>query len=532
MVVLLSFAMSEQEKFTWPELPYHRFVLQSNNADAEDRILAAQQIHAGVMHGVGGSSLNAMAPIDLALELIHELCVILGRNTPDLLAREIVWKIAHIFHKGTDTRYMKPDTRWGLLRTTVERALQEETIRSCVRHWVQLTLQEGTKKEFASSLSHARTISGIAGDELSPKRREEIKAAEIRYWEHGRMRHVEKEEQSLFDEQLREHGKVPVSYLADCIGENDFVCIDNSGKGTVLEGLNFLANVAGPLAATGLKRVAVPIPFTMQDRLADAIKRNDASALKTLLIEGGYALHMLHEQQDTAALNAYSEKHLEALQAVHEHLQIVCTGCDLRLAQDGGNALDQQITRLVPLLQRGEPILYFSCVPFVSTSFTKSRSHLTSIHASWPCSTELSLPFMVARACGEQRKLKTFCIQLAEAWHFDESFDVAKALALAFEEFGEKNDAESKLRDFTPRIHTPPYRIRRSVGIDVEKTLLKNKRLNNYQETFGDAYNGLIILAHNNGNDDRDPGHIHQILPNDAEEMNDDALRTGVLIEM
>ncbi len=524
--------MPEQQKFSWPELPYHRSVLQSEDSDAEYRVLAAQQIHAGVMHGVGGNSRNAKAPRQLAQDLTRELCTILGRDTPDLLAREIVWQVAHIFHEGTDARYVKPDKRDQLLSAAVEKELQQDAIRSRVRHWVQQTLQEGTKKEFGSSLTHARTISGTADIELTTERQEEIRAAELLYWEDRNMHHVGKSEQSLFDEQLREHGEVPVSYLADRIGDHDLVCIDNSSKGTVLEGVSFLASAAEPLAAGGLKRVAVPIPFTMQDRLSDAIRKNDVDELKALLIEGDYALHMLHERQGTAALHSYSESLLEALQEVSEHLQIVCTGCDLRLEQDGGNALDQQVNRLVPMLQRGESVLYFACVPFASTSFSKSRSHLTRTHASWPCSTELSLPFVVARACGEQRKLAPFCIQLTEAWHFDESFsaEIGEAVELAFEDFSEESDAGSKFRNFTPRVRKPPYRIRRSVGIDVGKTLLKKKKLLHHQETFDDAYNGLIILTYNEGDDDGEREHTQADIPGDDLEKSEQTPQTQILV--
>ena len=68
--------MSDEKKFEWPELPYHRAILKSTDTDAEGRIIASQQIHAGIMHGVGGDSRHARAPNHLAHELTRELCTV------------------------------------------------------------------------------------------------------------------------------------------------------------------------------------------------------------------------------------------------------------------------------------------------------------------------------------------------------------------------------------------------------------------------------------------------------------------------
>lgn len=517
--MLLSAAMSDEKKFEWPELPYHRAILKNADTDAEGRIMASQQIHAGIMHGVGGDSSNDRAPHHLAHELTRELCTVLGDNAPELLVREIVWQVAHIFHEGTDARFYPPEEHEKELAKVIEEQLQHEHIRGLVRHWVLQTLEMGTKKEFASSLSHARTMSGIVGIELTSERKEEIKAAEIRYWEDRRTRYVEESEQTVFDEQLREHGQVPVSYLIERIHENDLTCIDNSSKGTVLNGLPFLAGIAEPLAASGLRRVAVPIPHTMQDRLLDAIQRNDAKTIKELLVEGEYATHMLREyHHDPASFDSFVDSQLEALQAIAEHLHIACVGADLRLEQDGGNSLDQQIEHIVPLLKQGR-LLYFACVPFASTAFSKSRRHLTGTHASWPCSTKISLPIMAARAYQGNEARAPFCIQLVDAWQFDESFssavgDMAEAV---FEHFLERKDAGEKFRNFTPRVRKQPYRIKRSVGVDVDKTLLANKSLTHHQENFSEAYNGVIILVEGEREDDRDEKHIHADLSGEGQ---------------
>ncbi len=511
--------MSDEKKFEWPELPYHRAILKNKDTDAEGRIIAAQQIHAGIMHGVGGDSRDARAPKQLAHELTRELCVTLGENTPEILAREIVWQVAHIFHEGTDARFYPPEEDEKELATVVMEQLQHEHIRSLVRHWVLQTLEMGTKKEFASSLSHARSMSEAVGIELAPAQEEEIRAAEIRYWEDRRTRYIDENEQNMFDEQLREHGQVPVSYLIDRIHEHDLTCIDNSSKGTVLGGLSFLAGMAEPLAASGLERIAVPIPHNMQERLSDAIRCNDMLMLKKMLIEGDYATHMLHEYGESPSFDSYVESQMEALQSISEHLQIVCVGADLGLEQDGGSSLDQQVAHLSPLLKRGK-LLYSACVPFVSTAFPKSRQHLTGTHSSWPCSTQISLPIMAARAFRGSDAHAPFCIQLAESWQFDESFSLGideEGLAEIFAEFTGQSDPGEKFRNFTPRVRKPPYRIRRSVGVDVEKTLLAQKNLLHHQENFGEAYDGVVILVDNEREDDRDQKHIHADMPGEGQ---------------
>ena len=146
-------AMSDEKKFDWPELPYHRATLKSVDADAESRVLAAQQIHTGIVHGVGGDCSNARSPKPLAHELVRELCDVLEGEIPDLLSREVVWQIAHIFHEGTDARFSPPKEEERELAETLEKHLQHDNIRNQVRRWIMETLQMVNKREFASSLS-------------------------------------------------------------------------------------------------------------------------------------------------------------------------------------------------------------------------------------------------------------------------------------------------------------------------------------------------------------------------------------------
>jgi len=127
---------------------------------------------------------------------------------------------------------------------------------------------------------------------------------------------------------------------------------------------------------------------------------------------------------------------------------------------------------------------------------------------------------MAARAFRGSDAHAPFCIQLAESWQFDESFSLGideEGLAEIFAEFTGQSDPGEKFRNFTPRVRKPPYRIRRSVGVDVEKTLLAQKNLLHHQENFGEAYDGVVILVDNEREDDRDQKHIHADMPGEGQ---------------